>query len=277
MKLSIFSGVIAAVLFVSCGTTQKTASADNQNSSNVSGPMTKIPTETFWKLNSLKGKDYSSYTHDSNPIGFTMFGDNKKVSGYAGCNNFFATYNIEPGNRINFSQIGATKMMCPDASFNENDFLDALANAAAFNLEKNKLELTSAAGDVLAVFYKEGKALEPIVEKYWKLKTLEGQPVKMEDNQEREVYFILKSDTNRVTGFAGCNTITGQYTLKKGERIRFSKMATTMMACPDISFNESEFMKVFELADNYTINGNELSLNVGRRAPLAVFEAVEMD
>ena len=49
-----------------------------------------------------------------------------------------------------------------------------------------------------------------------------------------------------------------------------------MMICPDVAVNESEFMEVFELADNYTIYNDTLSLNVGRRAPLAVFEAVYM-
>ncbi len=113
-----------------------------------------------------------------------------------------------------------------------------------------------------------------ITEKYWKLITLEGQKVTMVENQEREVYFILKTDETKVIGFAGCNTFNGHYSLEKGNRIRFSQMATTMKACPDVAFNESEFFEVFEIADNYTINGDTLSLNVGRRAPLAVFEAV---
>lgn len=116
-----------------------------------------------------------------------------------------------------------------------------------------------------------------ITEKYWKLKTLEGQDVTMADNQEREQFFTLKTDENRVTGFAGCNSITGEYKLEEGNRIRFSNVGTTLKICPDVDVNESEFLEVFNLADNYTINGDVLSLNVGRRAPLAVFEAVYMD
>lgn len=114
----------------------------------------------------------------------------------------------------------------------------------------------------------------PITEKYWKLVTLEGQKVSMAPNQEREVHFMLKTDQNLVRGFAGCNTFNGTYILEKGQRIRFSPLAATLKACPDVDVNEAEFFKVFELADNYSINGDTLSLNVGRRAPLAVFEAV---
>lgn len=114
----------------------------------------------------------------------------------------------------------------------------------------------------------------PIVEKYWKLKTLEGKEIKMEKNQEREIYFTLKADATRVTGFSGCNTFTGEYILNEGNRIHFANIAVTLKVCPDVAINESDFLEVFKLADNYTINKDTLSLNVGRRAPLAVFEAV---
>lgn len=114
----------------------------------------------------------------------------------------------------------------------------------------------------------------PITEKYWKLKILEGKDIIMVDNQDKEIYVMLKTDQNKVIGFAGCNTIAGSYTLEEGNRIRFSNMLTTLKICPDVDVDESEFLKVFELVDNYTIVGDVLRLNVGKRASLAVFEAV---
>ncbi|MDN3619981.1 META domain-containing protein [Polaribacter undariae] len=114
-----------------------------------------------------------------------------------------------------------------------------------------------------------------ITEKHWQLKTLEGQEVAKADNLEREIFITLNTDTNSVTGFTGCNTISGEFILKEGNRIEFKKMLTTLKMCPDTAVNESELLKIFEIADNYTIKDNILSLNVGRRAPLAVFEAIE--
>lgn len=275
MKLPLITFVLTAFILTSCGTTKNPDTMDSMDNTNTT--FTKIPTETFWKLETLEGKDFSAFQNNGNDVGFTMFADNNRISGYAGCNNFFATYSLEAGNRIRFSEVGATKMMCQDADFNENDFLKIFGMADNYTLNGNKLQLNVGKRAPLAVFTMVGSSSEPIVEKYWKLKTLEGKDVKMSENQEREVYFILKSQDNRVAGFAGCNTLSGSYKLEKGNRIRFSQMASTLMACPDVDFNEAEFLKVFELADNYTINGDILSLNVGRRAPLAVFEAVYMN
>ena len=113
-----------------------------------------------------------------------------------------------------------------------------------------------------------------ITEKYWKLITLEGQDVTMAESQERETFFMLKGKDNTLNGFAGCNNIMGEFSLEDGNRIRFTNMATTLIMCPDVDVNESDFMKVFELTNNYTLYNDTLKLNVGRRAPLARFVAV---
>ncbi|MEC5166764.1 heat shock protein HslJ [Flavobacterium sp. PL11] len=115
-----------------------------------------------------------------------------------------------------------------------------------------------------------------ITEKYWKLKTLQGRQVSMTKNQEREIFITLKKADNTVIGFAGCNILSGSYTLDEGNRINFRNVAVTIRACPDVNINESEFLEAFELADNYTIVNDVLTLNIAR-APLAVFEAVYMN
>jgi heat shock protein HslJ len=51
-------------------------------------------------------------------------------------------------------------------------------------------------------------------------------------------------------------------------------MATTMMACPDMA-TEKQFMEVLNIADNFSLNGNTMTLNKARMAPLAVFKAEE--
>ena len=112
-----------------------------------------------------------------------------------------------------------------------------------------------------------------ITNKYWKLVTLEGQPVTMAPGQEREAYFMLK-DSSRVVGFGGCNVLNGRYELNESQRrLRFTNLLTTLRACPGPD-TEPAFLQVLNQADNYTVQADTLRLNVGRRAPLAVFHAV---
>lgn len=270
MKLQLITIVLAAFTLYSCGPTQNKSIMETQNPTSDNAI-----TNSYWKLETLEGKDVSSSALKANKeeIGFSLNEKENRITGFAGCNNFFGTYKLEEGNRISFSALGATKMACPDKAFNESEFLEIFGMVDNYRITGDRLELNVGRRAPLAVFKKVVKNNE-ITEKYWKLKTLEGKDIKMADNQEKEIYFMLKNDDNRVEGFAGCNTLMGSYSLEEGNRIRFSNMGATMMACPDVDVNDQDFLRIFQIVDNYTINGDELSLNVGRRAPLAVFEAV---
>jgi len=114
-----------------------------------------------------------------------------------------------------------------------------------------------------------------IQETTWKLIELMGKPVVLSENNKKGIYIILKKEENGVQGFSGCNTIMGKYELREGNRITFSAMASTMMACPDLAI-ETEFNKMLGTVDNYSLNGNTMTLNKAKMAPMARFEAVEI-
>lgn len=111
-----------------------------------------------------------------------------------------------------------------------------------------------------------------LVETYWRLSELMGQPVVNKDNN-KEIFMIINSKDNKVHGFSGCNTFNGMYSLTNETRISFSKCNTTLMACIDMS-NEKELMEVLEKTDSYAIQEDTLTLNRARMAPLAKFTAV---
>jgi heat shock protein HslJ len=126
----------------------------------------------------------------------------------------------------------------------------------------------------LADHYVLAKVTDGITEKYWKLVELRGQPVA---GLEREPHLILKAAGGRVTGFAGCNGFTGSYTLDEAAaRISFGQLAMTRRFCSTGMEVERGFGEVLEQADSYSLNGDTLTLNRARMAPLARFEAVEM-
>ncbi|RTE55312.1 META domain-containing protein [Arenibacter aquaticus] len=246
--------IIVAFFLASCG-------AHMKNKQSINTSMNKK-----WELSAFGENKTSS----NRPI-YLDLSENGKVSGFVGCNRLMGTYVIESDNQIAFSQLGTTRMACGAKEMElEGQLLQLLSGTNSFTIENGKLNLSN--GQSSAIFYEMSD--NKIVNKYWKLTTLMGKEVEMADNQEREQYFILKSD-HTITGFAGCNHFNGSYKLEEGNRIRFNEnLAVTMKACLDGNNNESAFLKVFKMADNYTINGDVLKLNVGRRAPLAVFEAV---
>lgn len=273
MKIKIIAVFSIVFSVISCNT-QKTITGDTTPNKEVEMEKQSEIINTEWILTELEGKKLDVDQAQDGNVRFTLNGADNTFSGYFGCNSGFGNFSLEKGNRIRFSQIGTTRMACPDLAINETQVLEVFNIADNYTLNGTTLNLNVGRRAPLAVFKKAELQKEHITEKYWKLKTLEGKEIKMADNQEREIYFILKANENRVIGYAGCNTFVGGYNLEEGNRIQFSEVATTLKVCPDVEVEEAEFLKVFELADNYTISGDTLLLHGGKRVPLAVFEAV---
>ena len=74
-----------------------------------------------------------------------VFGDEDKISGNAGCNNYFGSYELYP-NGIKISNIGSTRKMCSeDVMEQEMTYLDILQKANSIKFTDNKLEIDSKA------------------------------------------------------------------------------------------------------------------------------------
>jgi heat shock protein HslJ len=136
-----------------------------------------------------------------------------------------------------------------------------------FHLDKEGNRITGN----LAENYKLMKnKMDPKLEdKKWILTELRGKPLES-TNAKQKGYIQFSMETGRFSGNNTCNNFFGQYELMEGNRIKFGKAGTTLMACPDME-TQRIFMEVLEMADNYTITDNELMLNKARMAPLARF------
>jgi len=268
MKFKIATLALIATVIMGCKSDKTTENEASQ------GDTVDI-TNTQWTLVTLEGNDLESAEQNGQIIHFTLHSEGNNVSGYAGCNRFTGKYSLDGDNRITFSALGTTRMACPNSTIDERNVLSVLEMTDNYTVDGDQLMLNKAKSAPLAVFSKSELDSKPITQIKWRLKSFEGKEIAKAENEEEDIYFMLNAVENRVEGFAGCNTISGSYTLNRGNKISFNGVAVTLKACPDMTFNEAEFLKVFEMADNYTINGDELNLNVGRRAPLAVFEAVK--
>ncbi|GAA4132401.1 META domain-containing protein [Sphingobacterium kyonggiense] len=114
-----------------------------------------------------------------------------------------------------------------------------------------------------------------ITGKKWQLIELAGKPIAGMINGKMP-YLQFHASESRYSATGGCNTMNGGYKFDKGLRLRFTGGISTMMACPDME-SDRALAEVFKLTDNYTLHDGVLSLNVGRRAPLAKFKEVAND
>lgn len=121
---------------------------------------------------------------------------------------------------------------------------------------------------VLAPHYNLAKVGTTLINTKWKLVELEGKDVR-----DSDAFIFFTDENSRVYGNSGCNSFNGSFIVKNELQISFSKMASTMMACPDMEI-EQTFMDVLSTVDNLSLHGDKLTLNKARMMPLAVFEAV---
>jgi putative lipoprotein len=115
---------------------------------------------------------------------------------------------------------------------------------------------------------------EPLENTYWKLTHLGERPVTTPERQ-REAHFILQRAEKRVVGSGGCNGITGGYELE-GERLKFGRMAATMMACPVGMEDERAFLGALGRAERARIEQQQLELLDTAGDVVARFQAVHL-
>lgn len=107
----------------------------------------------------------------------------------------------------------------------------------------------------------------------WQLKemtTSEGKAALSE-----RVPTILLTDTNTMYGFAGCNRFFGKYTTE-GNTIKLEPGGMTMMACPDLKF-EDQFVKALAAMTSYSIENGELTFTDKDKKTTLVFKVKEAD
>lgn len=127
-------------------------------------------------------------------------------------------------------------------------------------------------GDRASLYVLHKHVHDPAIEgRKWTLTELRGKPVDA-GSASRGPSLLLDAEKAVASGNASCNSFTGPYAIKSGNRISFGEhLAVTRMACPDMSM-EQQFLDVLRNVDNYAVADGVLSLNRARMAPLARFE-----
>ena len=115
--------------------------------------LTKIPTELVekhWKLTELMGQPVT-YQEGEREAFITFKVEDCRVHGNFGCNTFNGAYELQSGNRIKFSQMISTMMMCMNMEL-EQKFGEVLRMTDNYNLNDDVLVFNKARMAPLARF-----------------------------------------------------------------------------------------------------------------------------
>jgi copper homeostasis protein (lipoprotein) len=117
-----------------CGTPYATAALEN----------------TYWKLVQLRGRPVDDVERQREAH-IVLQPAQRRLAGSGGCNRLVGSYTLA-GERLSFGGAAATRMACPQGMAQEQTFLDALAAAARWRIDAQRLELLDAQGASLARF-----------------------------------------------------------------------------------------------------------------------------
>jgi heat shock protein HslJ len=242
------------------------------------------PTWQLVQFQSSDGKTLVTAHKGDYTIAFNADGS---VAVRVDCNRGRSTWKSAQHNQIELGPLALTRMACPPSSLNDcftkdwqhvrsyllkagHLFLALMADGGIYEYEQESSSSASPVGDDST--HPGGAASMPPVENtYWKLTRLGGTAVTMA-SKEQEPHIILNPQLRRVAGSGGCNRITGSYETN-GDRLSFSQMAGTMMACIEGMETEKAFLDALNHVDKWKITGRELELYDATGSPIASLEA----
>lgn len=82
-----------------------------------------------------------------------VFGEDGRLNGLAGCNNYMSSYTVE-GSNLTIQPPASTRKLCPEEGVMEQEtaFLAGLENVTSYRIRGNQLDLLDASGSLIASF-----------------------------------------------------------------------------------------------------------------------------
>lgn len=190
------------------------------------------------------------------------FGDNGRVSGSAGCNNYTGAYDTG-GDILHVGALATTFKLChkPDGIMaQEQQYLTALQSAQTYEI----------AGDTLTI--RDNSGAMQVVAKMVAPASLAGTAWDVtgyNNGKQALVSLIIGTEItlnfgtdNRVSGSAGCNNYTGGFE-STDTTLKVGALASTQRACiaPEgINEQEAQYLAALQNSATYEIAGDTLTI-----------------
>ena len=233
--------------------------------------------DTEWVLATLNGEGLLEGTH------ITLKFEEEWLSGFAGCNAYgggpdSGRYVATAEGSLEMPVLAITVMDCPSPEGvmeQEQAYVDALTNAAAYRLADDGLEILNATGETVLVFFRQEQVdLDPsdLVGTAWQLVSMDGTtPV------EGSSITLVFQDAHRVSGHAGCRDYLAVYEAA-GDDLDFFYTAMLGAVCLEEALQEQEgaYTTMLGWTDRFRLSEGGLELLTARGESL-LFEPLPED
>jgi heat shock protein HslJ len=201
------------------------------------------------------------------------FSDDGRITGSAGCNRYFASYEMK-GTAISIGQAGSTEMYCitPGIMDQESAYLTLLGQAKTFTVKGDQLTLTDAGGTAILTFTKTvPPSPEPLVGTNWTLESFHTADAVSSVISGTTITAVFDAG-GIVSGSAGCNRYFASYNAT-GTSFSSGPAGSTKMNCatPGVMEQESTYLTAFSQAKTFTIRGDRLSLGDDKGSTILTF------
>ncbi|WP_209629577.1 META domain-containing protein [Methanofollis sp. W23] len=221
---------------------------------------------TDWTLESLHTGDAIVSVLTGTEI-TAVFDDEGTVAGSAGCNRYFASYEVN-GTEMSIGPAGTTLMACPDEDIAEQErtYLALLNTTASFVIEGDRLSLMDEHGTVVLDFAKtQAPETLPLAGTTWVLDAYHLDDIVMPVIEGTEVTAVFGEDGN-LTGSAGCNRYFASYNLMDSDSnssMEIGQARSTKMYCKEpegVMDQERTYLDLLGAVKGYAIEGDQLEL-----------------
>jgi heat shock protein HslJ len=201
------------------------------------------------------------------------FGNDSKISGSAGCNHYFATYEMK-GSSITIGQAGSTMMYCgePGVMDQESAYLTLLGLAKSSIFDGDRLTFADVKGTTILTFTKTvPPAPEPLGGTNWTLESFHTADAISSVIAGTTITAVF-GDDGQVSGSAGCNRYFAQYNVT-GTLLSIGPAGSTKMACgtPGVMQQENTYLSLLGKTKTFTIKGDRLTLADVKGTPILSF------
>ena len=208
---------------------------------------------------------------------YISFQEDGNLSGNAGCNNFFGTFDAKKDGSFSVGEpLGSTLMFCEPFMDEESAFLAALQSAEGlvFNEVEQLVVRFSDSADGYDFMLLVNQTNVPLVGTGWVLDSLVSPDGEIAI-PPTSAPLLNFSEDGRLSGSGGCNRIMSGYTIE-GNTISINEFASSMMYCDGLMDLEDRFTAGLEQVSRFEINGDRLVLSDVAFSNVLTFFAAEM-